>query len=296
MKPTLLVLAAGIGSRYGGLKQIDPIGPHGEVILDFSVHDALRAGFGKVVFVIRRDIEKPFREMLGRRYESIVPVAYAFQELNALPPGFAVPPGRVKPWGTGHAILVAAPEIHEPFAAINADDFYGADSYRVMADYLRSGTTDSAMVGFTLRNTLSEHGSVARGICRVDNTGYLQEVVELLKIFKDGTGAKYLDDTGQEQRLTGNEPVSMNFWGFQPTVFGHLGRLFTEFLQAHGREEKSEFLIPRVVDALVKEGHLKVRVLPTHATWFGVTYQEDKPAVAAAIQQLIARGEYPRLA
>jgi len=296
MKPTLLVLAAGIGSRYGGLKQIDPVGPHGEVILDYSVYDAVRAGFGKVVFVIRHDIEKPFREMLGHRYEARMPVAYAFQELDALPPGFTPPPGRTKPWGTAHAILVAEPFIHEPFAAINADDFYGADSYRVLACYLQSGAADYAMVGFTLRNTLSEHGSVARGVCRVDSTGYLQEVVELLKIFKNGTGARYLDEAGREHRLTGDEPVSMNFWGFTPSVFGHLRQMFTEFLAQHGREEKSECLIPRVVDALVRQGRARVRVLPTTATWFGVTYREDKPAVAAAIQQLVARGEYPRLA
>lgn len=294
MKPTLLVLAAGIGSRYGGLKQIDPVGPHGEVILDFSIHDAIRAGFGKVVLVIRRDIEQPFRERLGRRFESRLPVEYAFQELDALPTGFAVPPGRVKPWGTGHAILVAEPLIHEPFAAINADDFYGAASFQVLADYLRSGATDYAMVGFTLRNTLSEHGSVARGVCRVDEAGHLREVVELLKVFKAGHAARYLDEAGQEKRLTGDEPVSMNLWGFTPSVFGHLRRMFAEFLAAHGREEKSEFLIPRVVDTLVKQGRAKVRVLPTSAAWFGVTYQEDKPAVAAAIQQLVARGDYPR--
>jgi dTDP-glucose pyrophosphorylase len=295
MKPTLLVLAAGIGSRYGGLKQIDPVGPHGEVILDFSVHDAIRAGFGKVVFVIRRDIEQPFRDLLGRRFESRLPVEYAFQELDALPPGFTVPPGRVKPWGTGHAILVAEPHIREPFAAINADDFYGAASFQVLADYLQSGATDYAMVGFTLRNTLSEHGSVARGVCRVDDAGHLREVVELLKIFKAGPGARSIDEAGQEQSLTGNEPVSMNLWGFTPSVFGHLRRMFTEFLQLRGREEKSEFLIPRVVDTLVKEGRAKVQVLPTNAAWFGVTYQADKPVVAAAIQQLIARGDYPRL-
>jgi UTP-glucose-1-phosphate uridylyltransferase len=288
MKPTLLVLAAGMGSRYGGLKQIDPVGPGGETIIDYSIYDALRAGFGKVVFVIRHDIEQQFREIVGSKFEKRLPVEYAFQELDKLPTPFTVPAGRTKPWGTGHAILMAEDLIHEPFAMINADDFYGADSFRMLGEHLKQTRDDYSMVGFTLRKTLSEHGTVARGVCRVDKAGKLTKIVEMLKIEKAGTGARQGDVT-----LTGDEPVSMNFWGFTPTLFRHLRFELVKFLQAHGTEEKSELLIPTVVNTLVLEGRVTCQVLRTTSSWFGVTYREDRPIVIEGIRQLIAKGEYP---
>lgn len=286
-------MAAGIGSRYGGLKQIDPVGPNGELIIDYSIYDAIRAGFGKVVFVIRRDIEADFKAAIGGKFEKRIPVEYAFQELDQLPSGFRAPVGRKKPWGTGQCILITEPLIREPFVAINADDFYGAGSFRVLANHFRSGQAEYAMAGYILRNTLSEHGSVARAIGECDQQGYLRKVVERLKIEKDGAHARYLDDDGTAHPLTGDELVSMNFWGFTPSVFGHLRRLFIQFLEKHGQAEKSEFLIPTVVNTLVAEGVAKVTVLPTDATWFGVTYKEDRPAVAKSIRGLVERGDYP---
>jgi dTDP-glucose pyrophosphorylase len=293
-KPTLLVLAAGMGSRYGGLKQIDPVGPNGETIIDYSIFDAMRAGFGKLVFVIRQDIEAAFREAIGARFEKRLPVEYVFQELDKLPPGFTVPPNRTKPWGTGQAILMAENVIREPFAAINADDFYGAASFRVLAEHLRSGSRDYAMVGFVLRNTLSEFGSVARGACNVGLDGYLQGVTELTKIEKDGPGAKYVDAKGAMQRLSGDEPVSMNMWGFTTSLFPHLREQLIEFLKQHGQEEKSEMYIPTVVNELVKTGKEKCQVLRSTDPWFGVTYREDRPFVVEGIRKLIARGDYPQ--
>jgi dTDP-glucose pyrophosphorylase len=293
-KPTLLVLAAGMGSRYGGLKQIDPVGPNGETIIDYSIFDAMRAGFGKLVFVIRQDIEAAFREAIGARFEKRLPVEYVFQELDKLPPGFTVPPNRAKPWGTGQAILMAENVIREPFAAINADDFYGAASFRVLAEHLQSGSRDYAMVGFVLRNTLSEFGSVARGACQVGPDGYLQGVTELTKIEKDGPGAKYVDAKGMMQRLSGDEPVSMNMWGFTQSLFPHLREQLIEFLKKHGQEEKSEMYIPTVVNELVKAGKEKCQVLRSTDPWFGVTYREDRPFVVEGIRKLIARGDYPQ--
>jgi NDP-sugar pyrophosphorylase family protein len=293
-KPTLLVLAAGMGSRYGGLKQIDPVGPGGETIIDYSIYDALRAGFGKLVFVIRRDIEAPFRQTIGARFEKKIPVEYVFQELDSLPPGFSVPPNRTKPWGTGQAILMADDVIHEPFAAINADDFYSANSFRALAKHLRSDSADYAMVGFILRNTLSEHGSVARGACSVGVDEFLQSVTEITKIEKDGNGAKYTDAAGITHRLGGDETVSMNMWGFTPTLFGHLRGQFAGFLKKNGREEKSEFYIPVAVNELIAAKRERVKVLPTPDSWFGVTYREDRPRVIESIRDLIARGDYPK--
>jgi len=297
MKPTLLILAAGIGSRYGGLKQIDPVGPNGETIIDYSVYDAIRAGFGKLVFVIRHDIELAFKASLGKKFEEYLPVEYVYQELEILPPGFTTPPNRKKPWGTGHAVLVAEPAIHEPFAAINADDFYGANSFKILADYLTTArdtqVANYAMVGFVLRNTLSEFGSVARGICQRDSQNFLQHVVELTRIEKDGDRAKYTDDAGQVHPLSGNEVVSMNMWGFSLSIFNHLRRQFVEFLQAHGQEEKSEFFIPTIVNNLITQDQAQVKVLSSKDTWFGVTYQEDRPQVIRGIQHLITQGLYP---
>jgi hypothetical protein len=293
-KPTLLVLAAGMGSRYGGLKQIDPVGPNGETIIDYSIFDAIRAGFGKLVFVIRHDIESAFREAIGARFEKRLPVEYVFQELDKLPAGFSVPEGRTKPWGTTQAILMAADVIREPFAAINADDFYGAEGYRLLAQHLQSGTADYAMVGFILRNTLSDFGSVARGVCRVDANNYLQTIAELTKIERDGSGAKDTSSTGQITKLTGDEPVSMNMWGFTPALFPQLQQAFTQFLKRSGNELKSECYIPMTVGELVGAKQARVKVLQTKDSWFGVTYREDRPRVVESIQALIKRGDYPK--
>jgi len=292
-KPTLLVLAAGMGSRYGGLKQIDPVGPADETIIDYSIYDAMRAGFGKLVFVIRKDIEQQFKEIVGARFEKRIPVEYVFQELDKLPPGCSLPAGRTKPWGTTHAILMAADTIGEPFAAINADDFYGAEAYRLLAQHLTSGTTDYAMVGFILRNTLSKFGSVARGVCRVDENNHLKSVVEMMKIEPDGGGAKNTDAAGQITKLTGEEAVSMNFWGFTPALFPQLKTQFEAFLKKSGNELKSECYIPSTVNDLVVVGQAKVKVLRTNDFWFGVTYREDRPQVVESIRQLIAQGKYP---
>jgi hypothetical protein len=292
-QPTLLILAAGMGSRYGGLKQIDPVGPNGETIMDYSVYDALRAGFEKLVFVIRRDIEAPFRQTIGARFEKQIPVQYVFQEISELPVGFSVPPGRTKPWGTGQAILMAEKVINEPFAAINADDFYGANSFRLLAEHLRAGGDDYAMVGFELRNTLSEFGSVARGVCRTTGNDYLESVTELTRIERDAAAAKYTDAGGTVHGLSGRETVSMNFWGFTPGVFEPLRELFIKFLEKSLREEKSEFYIPMVVSELVQMKRARCKVLRTTDSWFGVTYREDRPRTVESILQLIARGDYP---
>jgi UTP-glucose-1-phosphate uridylyltransferase len=291
--PELLVLAAGIGSRYGGLKQIDPVGPSGETIIDYSIYDALRAGFGKLVFVIRRDLEASFRQTIGARFERRAAVQYVFQELDALPDGFHAPPTRVKPWGTGHAVLVGASAITGPFAAINADDFYGANSFRVLADHLRSGSPEDAMVGFILRQTLSEFGSVARGVCRAGPGGLLESISELTRIEKNGAAAQHTDAAGQVHPLTGDEIVSMNMWGFNPAIFDHLRRHFVEFLKKRGSEEKAEFFISTFINTLIASGQARLKVLPTADGWFGITYREDRPRVIESIRALIARGDYP---
>ena len=292
-KPTLLILAAGMGSRYGGLKQIDPVGPNGETIIDYSIYDALRAGFGKLVFVIRRDIEQQFKEIVGARFERRVPVAYVHQELDLLPPGFSVPAGRTKPWGTTHAILMAENVVKENFAAINADDFYGQNAYKVLAQHLTSGTPDYAMVGFILKNTLSDFGTVARGVSRVDAENYLTHIVEMMKIERDGSGAKNTEADGNITRLTGDEAVSMNFWGFTPAVFPQLRLEFEKFLKQSGGELKSECYIPATVGELVTSGRARCKVLRSPDSWFGVTYREDRPRVVESIRALIASGVYP---
>ncbi|HEX3625612.1 MAG TPA: sugar phosphate nucleotidyltransferase [Verrucomicrobiae bacterium] len=294
-EPTLLVLAAGMGSRYGGLKQIDPIGANGETIIDYSIHDAMRAGFRTVVFVIRRDIEQQFKEIIGVRFEKKIAVEYVFQELDKLPPGFSLPANRTKPWGTGHAILMAADVIRGPFGAINADDFYGANSFRILAEHLKSGSADFAMVGFVLRNTLSEHGSVARGVCRTTPDGFLETVTEMTKIERDGAGAGIAatGPGGTIVPLTGNETVSMNMWGFTPSLFDELRKRFSIFLQQHGNEEKSEFYIPSAVNEIVQGKHARAKVLRTPDSWFGVTYREDRPFVVKGIRELVSRGDYP---
>ena len=285
-------MAAGMGSRYGGLKQIDPVGPSGETIMDYSVFDALRAGFGKLVFIIRREIEAPFRETIGARFEGRIPVSYVFQELDKLPPGFTPPAGRKKPWGTAHAILMAAEAVKEPFAVINADDFYGPQSFQLVGRHLQSGTREHAMVGFVLKNTLSEFGMVARGVCRATPDDFLQSVTELTQIERDGDGAKYTAPDGKVQPLSGTETVSMNMWGFCPSVFEHLQREFTQFLRTHPGDEKAEFYITSAVTSLVAARE-QVKVLHTPDSWFGVTYRDDRPRVVESIRRLIASGAYP---
>jgi hypothetical protein len=296
MKPALCILAAGIGSRYGGAKQIDPVGPSGERIIDYSIYDALRAGFGPVVFIINRRIEKDFRHALGDRVAERTEVRYAFQELDALPPGYAIPPGRKKPWGTAHAVLAAADVVREPFAALNADDFYGAGAYRAMADFLRGGETSPpaySLVGFVLRQTLSDHGSVARAVCECDADGYLRGAVERTAIEREGDAAAYTDADGARHALTGDELVSMNFWGFTPRAFDHMHEGFVRFLDGMTNPVKDECYIPTIVDDLVARGKARCRVLRSDDAWFGVTYREDKPRVVRSIQALVDAGAYP---
>jgi hypothetical protein len=296
----LVVMAAGIGSRYGGLKQIDPVGPSGEVVLDYSVYDALRSGFDRVVFIIREDIEAAFREKIGRRIERAADTAYVFQSPERLPPDFRVPEGRKKPWGTAHAILCAKDAVTTPFLAINADDYYGRTAFKAMADYLgRAGTgpggAEFAMVGYRLENTLSEHGTVARGVCTATADGYLVGIRELLKIQRFPDGIKHTENDTDWIPLDPASWTSMNCWGFTPDLFGELERRFPEFLRRNaGTILKAEFLIPEVVGELLGEGRARVRILPTRERWFGVTYPEDRPLFRAAVLELINAGAYPR--
>jgi len=301
MKPTLVVLAAGMGSRYGGLKQVDPVGPSGEAILDYSVFDAHRAGFGKVVFIIRKDFEDVFKEKVGAKYEGLLPVEYAFQDINDIPAPYSVPADRAKPWGTAHAIRAARNVVKEPFAAINADDFYGRDAFARLGEFLReriaSGqATDKlhfAMVGYRLDLTLSDNGSVARGICRVTDSGRLAGVTEMTKLVRTLEGAENREDPAAPIPLTGRERVSMNLWGFTPELFDVLEERFPAWLAENGDKPKSEWYIPFVVDELIHENRADVDVLPTDSRWFGVTYREDKPFVVGEIAKLVASGEYP---
>jgi dTDP-glucose pyrophosphorylase len=292
-KPALLVLAAGMGSRYGGLKQVEPVGPSGETIVDYSVYDALRAGFGRLVFVIRRDIETAFRQTIAARFDQRLPVDYVFQDLDRLPASFTPPPNRRKPWGTGHAILMAREAIREPFGVINADDFYGRHSYELLARHLQSASPDYAMVGFVLRNTLSEFGSVARGVCRTTPDDFLEEVVELTRIERQAGAVKYTDPAGTVHPLTGAETVSLNLWGFSPTIFTHLRRELVSFLEARRHDQEAEFFIPTVVNTLVSRGQERLKVLRTPDSWFGITYREDRPRVMENIRRLIGQGDYP---
>lgn len=297
MKPTLLILAAGLGARYGGLKQIDPVGPNGEIIIDYSIYDAIRAGFGKLVFVIRHYFEDAFREKIGDKFDGVVETAYAYQELDAALGDFALPPNREKPWGTGHALLVAQELIDRPFAVINADDYYGIDSFKMMSQYLLGpavSPADCAMAGFRLGNTLSDYGIVARGVCHCDDELFLRNIVERTRVEKRGDAACWFDEDGTEHALSGDEVVSMNLWGFHPSIFMHLSRQFRDFLKERGNEKKAEFFIPTVVGDLVESGLVKVKVLPTHDTWFGVTYKEDREIAEQCIAGLIAQRVYPQ--
>lgn len=292
--PTLLMLAAGMGSRYGGLKQLEPVGPDQETIMDYSIFDAHRAGFGKIVFVIRREIEEPFKRMIGARFEKHIAVDYVFQEVGKLLSGFSVPNGRVKPWGTTHAILMAVDAIHEPFGVVNADDFYGANSFQVLAQHLRTDTADHAMVGFVLRNTLSEFGAVARAVCHVGNDGYLKDILELKSIGREGPRITNVDSDGQETLLNGDEIVSMNMWAFTPQVFGHLYEQFQRFLKRYGDDSNAECYIPSTINSLIQAGQARVKVLHSEDSWFGVTYREDHPRVVENVTRLVEGGTYPR--
>jgi hypothetical protein len=296
---TLVVMAAGIGSRYGGLKQIDPVGPGGEIVIDYSIHDALKAGFDKVVFIIRRDFHEAFLEKIGRTAESRVETAYVFQEIDDLPPGFPVPPGRKKPWGTAQALLGCRNAVGTPFAAINADDFYGRTAFAALASHLKSvrespGLLDFSMIGYVLENTLSEHGHVARGVCEITADRYLKDIHERVKIRRFPEGVKYTDNDRDWIPIPSGSYVSMNMWGFTPGLFAEIESRFPAFLEANsGRILQAEFLIPEVVGDLVRENKARVKVLPTGEKWFGVTYPEDKPKVQAAVRELIKAGLYP---
>ena len=294
MKPTVVVMAAGMGSRYGGIKQIDPVGPGGEALLDYSVYDALRAGFQDVVFIIRKAIEEDFRSFCNGRFAH-VPYRIVYQELEDIPKGFPVPPERTKPWGTTHAILRVREVVKGPFAVINADDFYGRNAYEILQSYLSRLPEDSkdfALVGYRLENTLSEHGSVSRGICSVDDEGFLLSVEEYVKIVRQNGRIESIEPS-QPGTFTGKEFASMNMFGFTPALFPFLEREFIHFLETEGKDPKAECYIPRVVGKLVRGGEIRVKVLPSTSLWFGITYQADKPLVKERIHQLVASGEYP---
>ena len=295
MKPTLFILAAGMGSRSGGLKQLDGVGPNGETIMDYSVFDALRAGFGKIVFVIRKDFEQEFRDKIISKYEGHVPVEVVFQSLDALPEGFSPDPERTKPWGTGQAVLMGKDAIKEPFAVINADDYYGPESFKLLADALKDmegKSNEYCMVGFNIGNTLSENGGVSRGLCTVNADGFLTDVTECHGIErKDGKIVHILE--GKEEAFPEDAYVSMNLWGFTPDYFDYSEKAFVDFLNAHSKELKSEFYIPTVVNNLIKDNTINLKVLPTPSKWFGVTYAADRQATVDMFRKLTDEGVYP---
>ena len=300
MKPTLFLLAAGMGSRYGGLKQLDGLGPNGETIMDYSIYDAIRGGFGKLVFVIRKDFEQDFREKIISKYQDKLPVELVFQSIDDLPEGFTCPEGRTKPWGTNHAVLMGKDVIKEPFAVINCDDFYGRDTFAVMGKFLselpEGATNQYSMVGFRVGNTLSESGTVSRGICSTNAEGHLTTVVERTKIQRIDGVVKYLDDDNTTWvAVDDNTPVSMNVWGFTPDYFKYSQDFFVEFLKDPKNMEnlKAGFFIPLMVNKLINEGTATVKVLDTTSKWFGVTYPEDRPETVAKIKALVESGEYP---
>ena len=299
MKPTLLLLAAGMGSRYGGLKQLDGLGPNGETIMDYSIYDAIKAGFGKIVFVIRKDFEQQFREQVLSKYEGHIPAELVFQSLDALPEGFSVPEGREKPWGTNHAVLMAKDVIKEPFCVINCDDFYNRDCFKVVGKFLADLPEGSknryAMVGFRVGNTLSENGTVARGICSKDSEGNLTTVVERTEIERHGEDIQYKDDNGAWVTVADNTPVSMNVWGFTPDYFDYSEDYFKSFLSdpKNLENKKAEFFIPLMVNKLINENTATVKVLDPTSKWFGVTYAADRSGVVEKIQKLVDEGVYP---
>ncbi len=293
---SLLVLAAGIGKRYGGLKQIDPVGPNGEVIIDYSLYDAVRAGFEKIVFVITRNLEAEFRRIIGNRYSAIVDVDYAYQELDVIPSGFEVPQGRERPWGTGHAVLVARDAIDGPFAVINADDFYGREAFAAMAVWLKEECRPDRynMIGYVLRNTLSDHGSVSRGVCQTDGDGYLRGITEMTRIEKKN--GRVVSVTEEEETdLDEEKTVSMNFWGFPPQVFDTFEEQFETFLKDMNDPLKDELYIPAVIHEAIRSGQVRTKILNSNAKWFGVTYRQDMAIAQEHIRQLIEAGTYPSL-
>ena len=296
MKPTLLVLAAGLGSRYGGLKQLDGLGPNSETIMDYSIYDAVKAGFGKVVFVIRETFEEEFREKLAKKYEHLIPIEIVFQELDNLPEGFELNPDRVKPWGTNHALMMGKSVINEPFAVINADDFYGRKSYEVMASFLtqlEGSKNKYCMVGYRVGNTLSESGAVARGVCETDEKSNLTGIVERTQIERIDGVVKFKDENDEWISIPDNKPVSMNMFGFTPDYFEYSDQFFIDFLKKNEEELKAEFFIPTLVNDLIVDGKIEMRVLDTTAQWFGVTYIEDRPVVVSKLKELVDKGEYP---
>ena len=296
MKPTLFILAAGMGSRYGGLKQLDGLGPNGETIMDYSVFDAMRAGFGKVVFVIRKDFEEDFRRVVLSKYADHVPCEVCFQGIDNLPEGFTRNPERTKPWGTNHAVLMAKDLIHEPFMVINADDFYGKESFEVMAQFLLSVNGEQGkycMAGYRVGNTLSEHGTVSRGVCATNKMGYLTDVVERTAIQAKDGHILFPDENGNEVEIPFDTPVSMNMWGFTPEYFEYTEEAFKAFLTEYGQELKTEFYIPTLVNDLIKAGKATCQVLDTPAKWFGVTYADDRQMVVDKIQAFVDAGVYP---
>jgi len=295
MKPSLLVLAAGMGSRYGGNKQLDQVGPSGETIIDYSIYDAKRAGFGKVVFVIRRDIEEQFKETFVARLKDVIEIDYVFQELGNLPEGFSAPLERNKPWGTSHAILVAKDKIKEPFGVINSDDYYGVDAFKTLYDFLTQDKNDTnyCIVGYKLGNTLSDHGQVNRGVCRVNSKGFLDNIAEVRGIEKTSDGAEVKGPDGKISKFSGEEIVSMNLWGFKPSCFRFLGMEFESFLREKINDPKSELDIPTSVDKYVKRGEMTIAILTSNSRWFGVTYREDKPFVVGSIRKMVDAGIYP---
>ena len=294
---TLVILAAGMGSRYGGLKQIDPITDNGEFIIDFSIFDAVKNGFDKVVFIIKKENYDAFRETVGARVEPYIKVEYAFQDINDIPEGFTVPEGREKPWGTSHALLCAAPYVTDNFAVVNADDFYGRDAFVKLASHLAdldAASTDYCMIGYVLRNTLTENGTVSRGRCETDENGMLTSITELTKIKTQGSDAQYLNDGGEWEDLSGDTVVSMNCWGLTPAIFGELQSGFNKFLASEkGKELKSEYYLPGAIDDMMKANGCTVKVYATDAAWYGVTYSEDKEGVKSALRALMDNCEYP---
>jgi dTDP-glucose pyrophosphorylase len=297
MKPTLMILAAGMGSRYGGLKQMDQVGPSGEAIIDYSIYDAIRAGFEKVTFIIRKNIEKEFREVFENKLKGKIETEFIFQELEMVPEGISFSPERVKPWGTAHAVWVARNHIREPFVVINADDFYGPSSYQTIADHMLQdnimNTSNYCMVGYQVRHTLSDFGSVTRGVCETVDGEFMKAVVERTEIVKDGQQIYYNDEKEGKVFLSGDELVSMNFWGFTPTIFDQFERAFSEFIKENAEKLKNELFIPKVINDLVDQKQASVRILPSKDQWFGVTYREDKPVAVKNIDKLVELGVYP---
>lgn len=295
MKPTLLVLAAGMGSRYGGIKQMDSFGPSGETIIDYSIYDAIQSGYGKIVFIIREDFAEEFKNIFEPKLKGKIETEYVFQEMDSYTNGFQIPDGRTKPWGTAHAVLCAKDAINEPFAVINADDFYGRDAFEKSAKFLKQEANPQTycIIGYQLSKTLSENGTVSRGVCETDSNNNLIGIVERIKVYREA-GKIIYEEGERKTELSENTPVSMNFWGFDPSVFDFIQKLFLEFLDENGENIKSEFFIPIIGDAFIQAPGRKIKVITTSSQWFGVTYREDAPEVKASIESLIEEGAYPK--